>query len=95
MLDSMGKACLRTHKHVFSMEPPVRRVAPLLILRYSNQRFYALGGSGKAEGFADGEWENHRQAAQAVSHHSYTAHCLALEPDASEIRFPDPPRTHH
>jgi len=25
------------------------------------------GGSGKAEGFADGEWANHRQAAQAVS----------------------------
>jgi len=27
------------------------------------------GGSGKAEGFADGEWANHRQAAIAAATH--------------------------
>jgi hypothetical protein len=35
------------------------------------QSLYALswttGGSGKAEGFADGEWANHRQAALAAA----------------------------
>jgi len=27
-----------------------------------------LGGSGKAEGFADGEWTNHRQAGACRCH---------------------------
>jgi hypothetical protein len=27
----------------------------------------SLGGIGKAEGFADGEWTNHRQAALAAA----------------------------
>jgi hypothetical protein len=48
-----------------------RIYVPLLILRYSNQCLYALGGSGKAEGFADGEWANHRQAVLAAA----TRHC--------------------
>jgi hypothetical protein len=29
--------------------------------------FVSPGGSGKAEGFADGEWTNHRQAALAAA----------------------------
>jgi hypothetical protein len=35
--------------------------------RASNPYIDIPGGSGKAEGFADGEWANHRQAALAVA----------------------------
>jgi len=40
-----------------------------LVLRYSNPCFWipTPGGSGKAEGFAAGEWANHRQAALAAA----------------------------
>jgi len=32
------------------------------------ERFVPPGGSGKAEGFADGEWTNHRQARACRCH---------------------------
>jgi hypothetical protein len=42
------------------------------------QRLYTPGGIGKAEGFADGEWANHRQAF-ACRCHPLQNPCLAIK----------------
>jgi hypothetical protein len=55
------------HHHWSRSHGDLRKPVGHHVPPYDEEVAIEVGGSGKAEGFADGEWANHRQAALAAA----------------------------